>query len=589
MCKKKFKHKRREGAVGEEQSWTEPLRGVACCAYRHLRKGEVSLELGEQVEILDVFGGFSHVRKENGELGTVPSYFLELVDIPGDTLAEQISYRRMWHAVVDEVIPADYSVCPLTTVNTIRNDVSIIPDGRPVFVVPLSDVKVCEGDTVVLRPEITSASSFTVIWRGPAVQAGRAEVKSTGNTTCLTIKHVAALDYGPYSVIAKNACGIASSVAVVKVVTRPDAPTSFVCQRVGMNALLLHWAAGFKNGMYYGIEFKSEEMEQFRCAASGLRSTTVSLRHFRPVRYIIRVFCYNLGFRSLPSEEVEVDFGKDFSLLENASELSNSIQLGEVCGRGRFSVVYEATLLKTQKSVVVKKLPADASKEDVEREVAVLSILHHSNMPRLKGVFTSEGHYFIAMKRMPGETISSYVDEFVQIHDETGQLERLLRHLSIDVLNALSYLHNRGIVHLDVKPSNLLVSDHVSLVDFGCARFLDAKEDLQWGDGDKSYSAPERIAGKPPSTASDVWSFGAVLFELCFGIAPHRMQTTLTTNSEQRSPALLSFLNEVLALEASRRPSADDCLQKDWFKDTSFLQVPNKRLGLQSRSVSFEG
>lgn len=52
---------------------------------------------------------------------------------------------------------------------------------------------------------------------------------------------------------------------------------------------------------------------------------------------------------------------------------------------------------------------------------------------------------------MPGETISSYVDEFVQIHDETGQLERLLRHLSIDVLNALSYLHNRGIVHLDVK------------------------------------------------------------------------------------------------------------------------------------------
>ncbi|KAJ1367244.1 hypothetical protein KIN20_028112 [Parelaphostrongylus tenuis] len=50
----------------------------------------------------------------NGATGIVPSYFLELADIPGDTLAEQISYRRMWHAVVDEVLPTDYAISPLT-------------------------------------------------------------------------------------------------------------------------------------------------------------------------------------------------------------------------------------------------------------------------------------------------------------------------------------------------------------------------------------------------------------------------------------------------------------------------------------------
>ncbi|PIO63667.1 variant SH3 domain protein, partial [Teladorsagia circumcincta] len=71
----------------------EHLRGVACCAYRHLRKGEVDLESGEEVEILEVSGGYSHVLKENGQDGLVPSYFLELVDIPGETLAEQIEYR----------------------------------------------------------------------------------------------------------------------------------------------------------------------------------------------------------------------------------------------------------------------------------------------------------------------------------------------------------------------------------------------------------------------------------------------------------------------------------------------------------------
>ncbi|PIO63668.1 immunoglobulin I-set domain protein [Teladorsagia circumcincta] len=329
----------------------------------------------------------------------------------------------MWHAVVDEVIPADEP----------------IPDGRPVFVVPLADVNVCEGDKVVLHPEISSTTPFTATWRGPAVQAGRANVKSDGASTSLAINKVTALDHGPYSVVAKNDYGTASSVSVVKVIAHPDPPKLLACGRVGRNALLLTWNPGVKN------------MEQFRCVASGLRTTTISLRHFRPVPYRIRVFAYNFGLRSRPSEEMEIDFSKQFSLLENVTELSNSIKLGGVCGRGRFSTVYEATLLKTQRNIVVKMPLPEVSNADVEREVAVLSILHHSSLPRLKGLFKSDGRYCIAMKRMPGVTISAYVDEFVHTHDESGELERLLRRLSTDVLHALVYLHARDIVHLDVK------------------------------------------------------------------------------------------------------------------------------------------
>ncbi|KHJ95345.1 hypothetical protein OESDEN_04710 [Oesophagostomum dentatum] len=189
---------------------------------------------------------------------------------------------------------------------------------------------------------------------------------------------------------------------------------------------------------------------------------------------------------------------------------------------------------------------------------------------------------------MTGIPISIFVDEYVHSEDGGAQLEKLMQHLSTDILSSLSYLHTRSIVHLDVKPSNLLVSDHVSLVDFGCARFVDSA-DLDWGDGDKSYSAPERIAGKRPSTKSDIWSFGAVLFEMCFGAAPHRMLATLTLNAERRSPALLSFLNEVLALEPARRPSAEQCLQNPWFEACGQLQVPHESREFRSRSASFEG
>ncbi|VDM59067.1 unnamed protein product [Angiostrongylus costaricensis] len=170
-----------------------------------------------KVEILDVCCGFSRVLKMNGTVGIVPSYFLGLADIPGDTLAEQISYRRMWHTVVDEVVPTDYAISPLTNNHTSPP----VLDRRPLFVVPLTDQRVREGDTVVLLPQISSVTAFTVVWRGPAVQAGRAQISSDNESTRLTIFGVSAIDDGAYSVVAENEYGITSSLAVISVITRP--------------------------------------------------------------------------------------------------------------------------------------------------------------------------------------------------------------------------------------------------------------------------------------------------------------------------------------------------------------------------------
>ncbi|KIH62787.1 immunoglobulin I-set domain protein [Ancylostoma duodenale] len=218
-----------------------------------------------QVQILDVHSGFSHVLKENGMHGNVPSYFLELDDIPGDTLAEQISYRRMWHTLVDEVVPVEPSSSPLSPQRSPLLTAFVL-DKRPVFVVPLTDVSVCEGDVVVLEPKISSVSSFTATWRGPAVQAGRAHLETDDGRPRLTIGKAGPLDGGPYSVVAENEYGSSSSLALVKVVIRPgklsgngsEAPTAVVCERIGRNALLLSWSQGARGGSYFCVEYKSE-------------------------------------------------------------------------------------------------------------------------------------------------------------------------------------------------------------------------------------------------------------------------------------------------------------------------------------------
>uniref|UniRef100_A0A0K0D6I1 IG domain-containing protein n=1 Tax=Angiostrongylus cantonensis TaxID=6313 RepID=A0A0K0D6I1_ANGCA len=100
------------------------------------------------------------------------------------------------------------------------SDASVL-DRRPLFIVPLTDQRVREGDNVLLLPQISSATAFTVIWRGPAVQAGRAQISSDNDSTCLTIFGVSALDDGAYSVVAENEYGITSSLAVISVITRP--------------------------------------------------------------------------------------------------------------------------------------------------------------------------------------------------------------------------------------------------------------------------------------------------------------------------------------------------------------------------------
>ncbi|RCN37966.1 immunoglobulin I-set domain protein [Ancylostoma caninum] len=158
----------------------------------------------------------------------------------------------MWHTLVDEVVPVEPSFSPLSPQRSPLLT-ALVLDKRPIFVVPLTDVSVCEGDVVVLEPKISSISSFTATWRGPAVQAGRAQVEveawNDDGRPRLTISKAAPLDGGPYSVVAENAYGTSSSLSFVKVIVRPEAPTAVVCERIGRNALLLSWSQGARGGI----------------------------------------------------------------------------------------------------------------------------------------------------------------------------------------------------------------------------------------------------------------------------------------------------------------------------------------------------
>jgi serine/threonine-protein kinase len=217
--------------------------------------------------------------------------------------------------------------------------------------------------------------------------------------------------------------------------------------------------------------------------------------------------------------------------------------------------VYDAMDERLERPVAVKLLRADLSGDPALRrrfEVEARSAARLVH-PNVVGVFdTGElgDRPYIVMERLPGATLADRLREGPM--DEPGT-----RRLASEVLGALAAAHAAGIVHRDVKPSNILWArdGSVKVADFGIAKGLEPLLDPQSGDltgthlviGTPAYLAPERLAGERATPSSDLWSLGAVLYEALAGARPFSRATALMPDPERPEPVPLEV----------RRPGVD--------------------------------
>lgn len=215
----------------------------------------------------------------------------------------------------------------------------------------------------------------------------------------------------------------------------------------------------------------------------------------------------------------------DSAQLRAASLVGGRYALGELIGEGGAARVYHARD-KVLDRVVAVKLLRDEYGADEEfiarfyREARAVASLSHPNIVDIYDYGAHDKTYFIAMQYIEGTDLKS-------ILRSTGRLdpERVVA-LGDDILRGLGAAHQRGIVHRDVKPQNLLVraSDgHVKLTDFGVARTLEATQNTAAGTtvGTAHYMAPEQASGGVLSPATDLYAVGVVLFEALTGKLPY--------------------------------------------------------------------
>ncbi|HRL10354.1 MAG TPA: protein kinase [Aggregatilineales bacterium] len=249
----------------------------------------------------------------------------------------------------------------------------------------------------------------------------------------------------------------------------------------------------------------------------------------------------------------------------------------ERLGRGGMAEVYRAYDANLDRDVAIKVMYAYLSddqtfKERFEREAKFVAGFNHPNIVRIYDFdsiqIADDTIYYMVMPYLPGKTLRDLLKEYAEIGRRLTfqQVFEIAR----DVGGALGYAHDRGMIHRDVKPANVMFDENgrVVLMDFGIARLVEGSNLTQDGltVGTPAYMSPEQAAGEPVDARSDLYAFGVILYELLTGHPPFDDDGSISVilkHLNEAPPSLSKYLRD------QSLPEVDAIIQRLLAKETA--------------------
>ncbi|XP_014115379.1 PREDICTED: calcium/calmodulin-dependent protein kinase type IV-like [Pseudopodoces humilis] len=297
----------------------------------------------------------------------------------------------------------------------------------------------------------------------------------------------------------------------------------------------------------------------------------------------------------MPSSKSGSEFWIEGSHRE--ATLEDFYVVGPELGRGATSVVFSCQEKGTGAPYAAKILKKTIDKKIVRTEIGVLLRLSHPNIIKLKEIFETPSEIALVLELVTGGEL------FDRIVERGFYSERDAAHVVKQILEAVSYLHQNGVVHRDLKPENLLYADlspdaPLKIGDFGLSKIVDEQDTMKTVCGTPGYCAPEILHGCPYGPEVDMWSVGVITYILLCGFEPffdprgdqYMYSRILTCDYEfvspwwdEVSPNAKDLVRKLIVLDPQKRLTVEQALEHPWVtgKAAKFAHMDSTQRKLQ--------
>jgi TolB-like protein/tRNA A-37 threonylcarbamoyl transferase component Bud32/Flp pilus assembly protein TadD len=262
----------------------------------------------------------------------------------------------------------------------------------------------------------------------------------------------------------------------------------------------------------------------------------------------------------------------------------------EKIGEGGMGVVYKAEDTKLKRIVALKFLPSETlvtrdEQSRFTREAQAAATLNHSNIATIHEIDEDNGQLFIAMEYIDGQELKEKLKSGpLSINNATN--------LAYQIAEGLQTAHEKGIIHRDIKSSNIMITDkgQVKILDFGLAKFRGSPQLTKTGTtvGTVAYMSPEQARGEDVDQRTDIWSFGIVLYEMLTGQLPFTgdYEQAVIYSILNAEPKPISLVNSSVSLQLEEIVVQSLAKNLDErFQNTDELLVNLKAIGDQHKGV----
>ncbi|GFU84430.1 myosin light chain kinase, smooth muscle [Trichonephila clavipes] len=283
--------------------------------------------------------------------------------------------------------------------------------------------------------------------------------------------------------------------------------------------------------------------------------------HCAPCYFFNQASFYPSDFSFKP----EPDFQPRSVVVKKGKDVKTDYTLNQELGRGKFGTVHRCTEKATGKVFAAKFITTMKPQDrlDVEREVEIMTILQHPRLLQLYDAFDDGKKTMCLILEIieGGELFERVIDEDFIL------TEKAVTIFMRQICDGVEYMHSKNILHLDMKPENVLcisrTGNRIKLIDFGLARKYDPKKKLKVLFGTPEFVAPEVVCFENISYTTDMWSVGVICYVLLSGLSPFMGDSDMETMANV-TRAEWDFEDEMK--DKSKRLNSSQALQHKWLR-----------------------